>query len=141
MGQKLVTTAYIDNNKDATQSEPIKETSTPEVSAPKPPSPHNPHHAHMMMNVNMNDIPSECPMHQAKAKNTQASPENTYKKQATGGCPVKHDEKNDINPNNMVCLLELKLKFLFLTSILILRCQLLIKCLPQINRFLYPYSV
>ena len=56
----------------------------------------NPHgnfqHPKIPTNIDLADIPSECPMHQAKRK---------AEAEKTGGCPVDHS-KSDINPQNMV---------------------------------------
>lgn len=98
MGSKVSTPANV--NGESVKTEPPKATETTQ-SPPPPPTnphfnPHNPHHAHLMK---MGEIPSECPMHQAKGANT----ENSTKTQAApSGCPIKHDEKSDINPNNMM---------------------------------------
>ena len=111
MGQNLVTTAYI--NKNVTQIDDASVEKTNNTSIPaecpmhqskttpikelpqKTPLAHNYKDHHHMLQMSMNDIPSECPMHQAKNTNIQKSAVDS-------GCPIKHDDKSEINPNNMV---------------------------------------
>ena len=111
MGQNLVTTAYINKNVTQINDASIEKTNntsiptecpmhqpktTPIKELPqKTPLVHNYKDHHHMLQMSMNDIPSECPMHQAKNTNTQKSAVDS-------GCPIKHDDKSDINPNNMV---------------------------------------
>lgn len=100
MGAKLVTTAYVDTNEKLTESSQKSEINKPTETTEQKPPVYNPHHAHYAHMMDMSQIPSECPMHQAK--NSQANVQNTFKTQAASGCPIKHDDKNDINPNNMM---------------------------------------
>lgn len=83
MGNKIVTVPY--ESTDRPQSfggVDTKDKCTREAAAS------NPHHNVKAFSSSSSQIPSECPMHQAK------------KEAVAGGCPIK--DESDINPTNMV---------------------------------------
>ena len=115
MGANLVTTPYkadleknaggVNTNSSSSSSQTNNATQTQSNAAS--------HHHHMHA-MNYAEIPSDCPMHQAKnEKNkTAASASNeSTNKMLSSGCPMS---ENDINPTNMVsfaltCTFDLKI--------------------------------
>lgn len=88
MGNQVLTVPY-QNVQSGVQPSPSQQAPPVETSGPPPGGPHS----FMTMSA---EIPSECPMHQAKKPTiTTTTPEAS-----SSSCPIKAD--SDINPANMV---------------------------------------
>ncbi len=102
MGASLVTVPY-ENETKPNLNQQEASSSTQSQSQTKS----NSHFNHHIASVNLDDVPSGCPMHQAKEKKTLNAPppdhtKTLVKNTSSSGCPIGNNP-NEINPNNMVC--------------------------------------
>jgi hypothetical protein len=92
MGNQILTVPYLNEVSSAN----IKNENLNESNSYSKESPHKKpaNHAAFIKSSSSVQIPSECPMHENSSEKS--------KQNAESGCPIKEENKSDINPNNMV---------------------------------------